>query len=46
MATVIAVFLIGAAVTLVIAKGMMQANDFAKTELKKLEKSSQIEDLE
>jgi hypothetical protein len=37
MATVFAVFAIGLAVTLVVAKGMLQANEFAKRELKKLD---------
>ncbi len=37
MATVFAVFAIGVAVTLVVAKGLMQANEFAKQELKKLD---------
>lgn len=39
MATIFAVFAIGLAVTLVIAKGLMQANDFAEKELKKLDQS-------
>ncbi len=37
MATVFAVFAIGVAVTLVVAKGLMQANEFAKRELKRLD---------
>ena len=37
MATIFAVFAIGVAVTLVVAKGMLQANEFAKRELKKLD---------
>lgn len=40
MAIAFAVFAIGVAVTLVIAKGMMQANDFAKRELEKLDRSA------
>lgn len=40
MAIVFAVFAIGVAVTLVVAKGMMQANDFAKKELEKLDQSA------
>jgi hypothetical protein len=40
MAIVFAVFAIGVAVTLVVAKGMMQANDFAKRELEKLDRSA------
>ncbi len=39
MATVFAVFAIGVAVTLVVAKGIMQANEFAKRELKKLDEA-------
>jgi hypothetical protein len=37
MSTVFAVFAIGLAVTLVVAKGIIQANEFAKHELKKLD---------
>lgn len=37
MSTVFAIFAIGLAVTLVIAKGIIQANEFAKQELKKLD---------
>jgi hypothetical protein len=37
VSTVFAVFAIGLAVTLVVLKGMMQANEFAKQELKKLD---------
>lgn len=40
MAIVFTVFAIGVAVTFVVAKGMMQANDFAKRELDKLDQSS------
>ncbi len=40
MATIFAVFAIGLAVTLVVAKGMMQANDFATKELQKLDQSA------
>lgn len=36
MAIVFTVFAIGVAVTFVVAKGMMQANDFAKDELRKM----------
>jgi len=36
MITVFAIFMIGLFVTLVVAKGMMQANDFAKDELRKM----------
>lgn len=39
MDIVFAVFAIGLAVTLVVAKGVMQANEFAKKELKKLDQS-------
>lgn len=35
MVTVFAVFALGLMVSLVIAKGMMQANDYARQELKK-----------
>ncbi|MEX1048504.1 MAG: hypothetical protein WED15_03185 [Akkermansiaceae bacterium] len=35
MTTVFAVFALGLMVSLVIAKGMMQANDYARQELKK-----------
>jgi hypothetical protein len=38
--TVFAVFAIGLAVTLVVAKGIMQANDFAKSELEKLDQAA------
>lgn len=38
MTTVFAVFMIGLFVTLVVAKGMMQASDFAKQELRKMDK--------
>lgn len=41
MAIVFAVFAIGVAVTLVVAKGMMQANDFTERELKKLDGAAQ-----
>ena len=41
MDIVFAVFAIGLAVTLVVAKGVMQANEFAKKELKKLDQSAQ-----
>ncbi len=41
MTLIFAVFALGVAVTLVIAKGIMQANDFAKAELDKLEDSAQ-----
>lgn len=44
MATVFFVFAIGLAVTLVVAKGMMQANDFAKGELKKMDQSARDND--
>jgi|GEM_PF-4341403 len=37
MSTVFAIFAIGLAVTLVVAKGIIQANEFAKQELKKLD---------
>ena len=37
MDIVFAVFAIGLAVTLVVAKGVLQANEFAKNELKKLD---------
>jgi hypothetical protein len=46
MGTVLAVFVIGTVVTLIIAKGLMQANDFAKSELEKLEPSVQDESSE
>jgi hypothetical protein len=39
MAIAFAVFAIGVAVTLVVAKGMMQASDFAKRELEKLDQA-------
>ncbi len=35
MTTVFAVFMLGLFVSLVVAKGMMQASEFAKQELKK-----------
>jgi len=38
MTTVFAVFMVGLFVTLVVAKGMMQASDFAKQELRKMDK--------
>jgi hypothetical protein len=41
MSTAFAVFAIGIAVTFVIAKGMMQANEFAKSELEKLDRLDQ-----
>lgn len=37
MFTVFAIFALGLAVTLVVAKGMMQASEFAKKELDKLD---------
>jgi hypothetical protein len=40
MEIVFSVFAIGVAVTLVIVKGIMQANDFAKKELEKLDRSA------
>lgn len=40
MEIVFAVFAIGLAVTLVVAKGILQANDFAERELKKLDESA------
>ncbi len=46
MTIVFAVFALGVAVSLVIAKGIMQANDFAKEELEKLENSAQDEVVE
>jgi hypothetical protein len=46
MATVFAVFAIGLAVTLVIAKGIMQANDFVNDELEKLDQSDDEKDAE
>jgi hypothetical protein len=39
METVIAIFMLGVAVTLVVAKGLLQARDFAKAELEKLKAS-------
>jgi hypothetical protein len=36
MAIVFTIFMIGLFVSLVVAKGMMQANDFAKDELRKM----------
>jgi hypothetical protein len=41
--TLPAVFVIGTIVTLIIAKGLMQANDFAKSELGKSDTSFQGE---
>ncbi len=41
MSIVFAVFAIGVAVTLVVAKGIMQANEFAKSELEKLDRFDQ-----
>lgn len=41
MSIVFAVFAIGVAVTLVVVKGIMQANDFAKSELEKLDRYAQ-----
>lgn len=41
MSTVLVVFVIGVAVSLIVAKGVMQANDFAKAELDRLENSAQ-----
>jgi len=38
MSTVLAIFIIGIFVTLVVAKGMIQANEFAKQELRKMNK--------
>ena len=38
MAIVFTVFMIGLFVSLVVAKGMIQANDFAKDELRKINK--------
>ena len=38
--TVFAVFAIGLAVTLVVAKGILQANDFATRELEKLDEAA------
>lgn len=35
METVIAIFMLGVAVTLVVAKGLLQARDFARAELDK-----------
>lgn len=40
MALIFSIFAIGVAVTLVVAKGIMQANDFAKRELEKLDQSA------
>jgi|GEM_PF-3452049 len=40
MSIIFAVFAIGVAVTLVVAKGIMQANDFTKSELEKLDRSA------
>jgi hypothetical protein len=39
MTLIFAIFALGVAVSLVIAKGMMQANDFTKAELEKRENS-------
>lgn len=39
METVFAIFALGLAVTLVVAKGMMQATEFAKKELEKLDRA-------
>ncbi len=38
METVAAIFMLGVAVTLVVAKGLMQARDFAKAELEKMDR--------
>lgn len=46
MTIVFAVFAIGFAVTLVVAKGMMQANDFAKRELEKMDRATPNEESE
>lgn len=43
MDTVFAIFALGLAVTLVVAKGMMQASEFAKKELDKID-SKESED--
>ncbi len=42
METVFVIFALGVMVTLVVAKGVMQANDFAREELEKLDASAQI----
>lgn len=41
MSLVFAIFAIGLAVTLVVAKGMMQASEFAKSELEKLDQAAE-----
>lgn len=46
MEIVFFVFAVGIAVTLVVAKGILQANDFAKAELEKLKKSDRDEERE
>lgn len=46
MSTIFAVFAIGLAVTLVVAKGLMQANEFAEKELKKLDVSVREKNLD
>lgn len=46
MTLVFSVFALGVAVSLIIAKGMMQANDFAKSEMEKLESPAQDKTVE
>lgn len=46
MTLIFSVFALGVAVSLVILKGIMQANDFAKEELEKLEAANQDKALE
>lgn len=46
MDTVIVIFAFGVAVSLVVAKGMMQARDFARGEQEKLEMQKRINSAE
>lgn len=46
MTLIFAVFALGVAVSLVVAKGMIQANEFAKQELRKLDNLDKYEESE